>query len=162
MKVKDVMTANSLKYCTPETNLHDAAKAMGDANCGVLPVVDSTKKVLGIVTDRDIALSLARNISTPINERTIGEIMTKNVFTIKSQDELTEAYRKMREKMIGRLPVVDEQGKLEGILSLNKILNETVRQGEKNLGNIQEPGENFLKTIHAISNHHEAKVPAAV
>lgn len=162
MKVKEVMTANSLKYCTPETNLHDAAKAMNDANCGVLPVVDSTKKVLGIVTDRDIALSLSRNISTPIDKRTVGEIMTKNVSTIKSQDDITEAYRQMREKMIGRLPVVDEQGKLEGILSLNKILNETVRKGEKNLGSIQEPGENFMKTIHAISNHHEAKLPSAV
>lgn len=162
MKVKEVMTANSLKYCTPETNLHDAAKAMNDANCGALPVVDSTKKVLGIITDRDIALSLARNISTPINERTIGEIMTKNVFTIKSQDDLTDAYRQMRKKMIGRLPVVDEQGKLEGILSLNKILNETVRMGDKNLGTLQESGENFMKTIHAISNHHEAKFPSAL
>lgn len=162
MKVKEVMTANSLKYCTPETNLHDAARAMGEANCGALPVVDSTKKVLGIVTDRDIALSLAKNNSTPINERTIGEIMTKNVYTVKSQDELTEAYRQMREKMIGRLPVVDAEGKLEGILSLNRILNETVRNGDKNLGTIQEPGENFIKTIHAISNHHEAKVPAAI
>lgn len=162
MKVKEVMTANALKYCTPETNLHDAARAMGEANCGALPVVDSTKKVLGIVTDRDIALSLARNISTPINDRKIGDIMTKNVFTVRSQDEISEAYRQMREKMIGRLPVVDEQGKLEGILSLNRILNETVRHGDNNLGNIQEPGENFLKTIHAISNHHEAKVPSAI
>jgi len=162
MKVKDVMTTSALKYCTPETNLHDAAKAMGEANCGALPVVDSNKKIVGIITDRDICLSLAQNTALPINQRKVGEIMTKNVQTIKSSDDLTAAYRNMREKKIGRLPVVDEHGKLEGIVSWNKILNETVRNGEQNLGSINEAGENLAKTLHAISNKHEAKVPAAV
>jgi CBS domain-containing protein len=160
MRVKDVMTAKSLKFCTPETNLHDAARTMAEANCGALPVVDSNRKVKGIVTDRDICLSLAKNTETPIGKRVVGDIMSKNVETIKGSDEITQAYRSMREKKIGRLPVVDEQGKLEGILSLNKMLNQSVRNGQGNLGTIDEPGENLFKTLHAISKHHEAKVLA--
>jgi CBS domain-containing protein len=162
MKVKDVMTAKSLKFCTPETNLHHAAESMREANCGALPVVDKNKNVLGIVTDRDICLSLARNTTKSFELRTVGEIMTKEVKTVRSTDALEDAYRKMREKKISRLPVVDEQGKLQGIVSLNKLLNMAVTKGQQEMGTVQESGENLIKTLHAVANRREAKTPAVV
>lgn len=65
MKVKDVMTAKSLKTCSPESNLKEAANAMKSANCGVLPVTNHDKKVVGIITDRDICLSLSEDGTVP-------------------------------------------------------------------------------------------------
>ncbi len=162
MKVKDVMTAKSLKFCTPETNLQHAAESMREANCGALPVVDKNKNVLGIVTDRDICLSLARNTTKSFETRTVGEIMTKEVKTVHGTDALEEAYKKMREKKISRLPVVDEQGKLQGIISLNKLLNLTVTKGQQEMGSVNENGENLIKTLHAIANRREAKAPAII
>jgi len=159
MKVQEIMTASSLKYCTPETNLHDAALKMREANCGSLPVVDENKKVLGIVTDRDICLSLTQNVSTPIQNRKIGEIMTTNVKTIHSDEEITSAYRQMRENRIERLPVTDANGKLEGIVSLNKLIHNSIERGNE-VGSWDDLGENLMKTLHAVSDRHEAKMPA--
>lgn len=153
------MTTGSLKYCTPETNLHSAAESMREANCGVLPVVDKNKKVLGIITDRDICLSLAKNTTMALEKRTIGEIMTHDVKTVRSNEDVSEAFRKMREKKVSRLPVVDEKGSLQGIVSLNKLLNATIVKGRDELGTIYDSGENLLKTLHAISTRREAKLP---
>jgi CBS domain-containing protein len=160
MRVKDLMTANALKYCTPETNLHQAARSMREANCGALPVVDRNKKVLGIVTDRDICLSLAQHAEKTANNRTVAEIMTKDVKTVRASDDISEAYRKMRERKIARLPVVDEQGSLKGIISLNKLVHHSVARGSKDIGDVHDNGENLAKTLQAISNRHEAKFPA--
>jgi len=161
MKVKEIMTANALKYCTPETNLHNAAQSMREANCGALPVVDKNKKLLGIITDRDICLSLAQNTDKTIEKRTVGEIMTRDVKTVRATDEISEAYRKMREKKISRLPVVDEEGSLQGILSLNKLLNHSVDKGREAIGDVNATGENLMKTLQAVAKRREAKLPSA-
>jgi CBS domain-containing protein len=161
MRVQDVMTANALKYCTPETNLHQAAKSMREANCGALPVVDRNKKVLGIITDRDICLSLAQHTNKAIDVRTVGEIMSRDVRTIRATEDVSEAYRKMRERKIGRLPVVDEQGNLKGILSLNRLVKHSVARGREAIGDVHDTGENLAKTLQAISNRREAKLPAS-
>ncbi len=162
MKVKEIMTANALKYCTPETNIHNAAQSMREANCGALPVVDRNKRVLGIVTDRDICLSLAQNTNKAIEHRTVGEIMTRDVKTIRGTEDVSEAYRKMRERKIGRLPVVDEQGSLQGIVSLNKLLNVSVEKGKEAVGDVNAAGENLMKTLQAVSKRREAKLPSAL
>jgi CBS domain-containing protein len=77
MKVKDIMTANTLMFCSPETELQNAAKKMKDGNCGALPVVDKDKKVLGIITDRDICLTLADKQAKSPAQMTVGQIMPK-------------------------------------------------------------------------------------
>jgi CBS domain-containing protein len=161
MKVKEIMTANALKFCTPETNIHNAAQSMREANCGALPVVDRNKRVLGIITDRDICLSLAQNTNKAIEHRTVGEIMTRDVKTIRGTEDVSEALRKMRERKIGRLPVVDEQGSLQGIVSLNKLLNVSVAKGKEAVGDVHAAGENLMKTLQAVATRREAKLPSA-
>jgi CBS domain-containing protein len=161
MKVKEIMTANALKFCTPETNIHNAAQSMREANCGALPVVDRNKRVLGIITDRDICLSLAQNTNKAIEHRTVGEIMTRDVKTIRGTEDVSEALRKMRERKIGRLPVVDEQGSLQGIVSLNKLLNFSVAKGKEAVGDVHAAGENLMKTLQAVATRREAKLPSA-
>jgi CBS domain-containing protein len=157
MKVKDVMTARSLKYCSPETNLQNAAKKMKESNCGALPVVDREKKVLGIITDRDICLSLAQKHSTVPDKITVSQIMPSKVHTVKSTDDIAIAYRQMRTNQVGRLPVVDDEGKLKGILSLHHIINKAVGHDGKGLGTVSSPEENLMKTIQAITNRYNGK-----
>ena len=161
MKVKDVMTAETLQYCTPETRLQEAAKAMKANNCGALPVVDSEKRVMGIITDRDICLSLAQKQEAPLADRKVSEVMSRNVQTVESDDEISAAYHRMRKNQIGRLPVVDEKGKLKGIVSLHRLINKQVKEGKKELGDINAPGENLMKTIQAVTDRYRGTKEAA-
>jgi len=152
MKVKEVMTAeHSLESCSPETKLHAAAKTMKTANCGSLPIIDKEKKVVGMVTDRDICLSLAEH-QTPAKTR-IEEIMSTQVHTVGVDEDLSVALRQMRVHQIGRLPVVEGKGKLKGIVSLHQLIDKAVKEG-RGLGKISDSGENLLKTLLAISNRY--------
>jgi CBS domain-containing protein len=92
MKVKDVMTPNAKAIWLTES-LADAAKLMWENDCGVLPIIKDGRKVLGMITDRD----------TP-------------------DDDVDQALQLMQEHKIRRLPVVNPEGELEGILSMNDIV----------------------------------------
>ena len=153
MKVQEVMTASSLKYCSPSTKLHVAAKAMKIANCGVLPVVDRNKKIVGIITDRDICLSLAHTLNKPMNDRNFGDIISKEVHFVNVNDDLTIALKQMRVNKVGRLPVVDRMGKLVGILSLHNLLSKML-DNKYEMGSLSDTGENFAKTIKALSDRY--------
>ncbi len=80
MRVKDVMAICSSKYCASTTKLNDAAKIMKTTNCGALPIIDKDRKVVGIVTDRDIALALTS--PKPATESTVKEVMSSKVYVI--------------------------------------------------------------------------------
>lgn len=151
MKVKEVMSEYSVKYCTPETKLTEAVKAMREGHCGALPVVNQDYKVLGIVTYRDICLTLAEPKTQPWDLRKVGDIMSTNVFTVRSEDEVSTALQNMRKNKIGRLPVVDTTGKLNGIVSLHNLIDHSVIKGKKELWDIKTPGESILKTVHAVA-----------
>lgn len=153
MKVKEIMTADSLQYCSPGTKLLNAAKAMKEANCGALPVLDKENKVIGIITDRDICLALADNQIKPIEKRNVGEVISKNIFSVKTDDEVETALKKMRTNQIGRLPVIDRSGKLKGILSLHNLLSVSL-DGQPELGEVMESGESIAKTVKALSDRY--------
>jgi hypothetical protein len=67
----------------------------------------------------------------------------------------------MRKNQIGRLPVVDEKGKLKGIVSLHRLINNQVKDGKKELGDINAPGENLMKTIQAVTDRYRGTKEAA-
>jgi CBS domain-containing protein len=154
MKVKDLMTANQSKYCRPETKLLQAAKIMETSNFGALPVVDKEKKVIGIITDRDICLSLAQKHATPFAKITVGQIMPTQVNTVNLNDDISVALREMRINQIGRLPVVDSHGKIKGIITLHQLINKAVGSGSELTGTLSGTGENILKTIYAVTNRY--------
>ena len=157
MKVKDLMTTSSLKYCSDETKLHNVAKLMEEGNCGALPVLDKHKKLIGIVTDRDLALALAKKHDVTAPKLEVAEIMTKKVHSVLEEDELTEALKEMRVNKIGRLPVVDEGGKLRGILSLHNLLTQTTTNPKLDIGSLKSNEENILRTIIALSERYALK-----
>lgn len=150
MKVKDVMTAGRLKVCTPETKVANVVKIMKDNNKGALPVVDKTQKVIGILTDRDLAISLSRKTRKTAAEISVKDVLPKlKLCTVKAEDEVSDALREMRRNKIGRLPVVNPEGKLEGMISVDNILSRAINRNEA-IGQISSRSENLAKTVKAL------------
>ena len=98
-----------------------AAQRMHARNVGTLVVLDSEKKPLGLVTDRDLAVRVIGNGHDP-NQTTVGEIMTAFPRTVTEETPIEDALQIMRAGQCRRLPVVDEEGRLVGILSVDDIL----------------------------------------
>jgi CBS domain-containing protein len=101
-------------------SLADAARDMWDCDCGCIPVVDDDQRVIGMITDRDICMA-ALFKGRPIQEISIGNVMSRVVITCRSDDTIQQAERTMREARVRRLPVTDETGRLVGVISLNDI-----------------------------------------
>lgn len=120
MKVTDVMTQSAV-CCSADTNVGAAVELLWVRNCGMLPVVGPDQKLVGIVTDRDICIALGTR-NRLAGELTVGEIATPNVVTCKPDDEIHEALQTMADKQVRRLPVVNNAGIPQGILSMDDII----------------------------------------
>jgi CBS domain-containing protein len=107
--------------CNPGTNVGAAVELLWSHNCGMLPVVGVKNRLVGIVTDRDISIAMGTRNRLP-GDVTVGEIATTNVFTCKPDDEIHEALSTMAEKQVRRLPVVNDEGVPQGILSMDDII----------------------------------------
>ncbi len=128
MKVKEIMT-RKVESCVPETALGIAARAMEKADCGALPVVRNGKTI-GIITDRDICLALAQKDSRP-SDLKVGQIMSRGVYACREEDDVARALKTMGRNHVRRLPVVDRNGKLRGILSMDDVALHALEKGEK-------------------------------
>lgn len=120
MKVKDVMTQSAIS-CGPDTNVGEAVELMWVRNCGMLPVVGPDKKLVGVVTDRDVCVAMGTR-NRLAGDLTVGEIATQKVYTCLADEEIHEALGTMANYQVRRLPVVNKEGVLEGILSMDDIV----------------------------------------
>ena len=136
MNVSEVMTAQVVT-ATPRSTIREVARTMVQIESGAVPVVDDGK-VVGLVTDRDIVIRVVAegaSLDTPV-----AEVMTAGVETCREDDNVADAAGKMGAKQIRRLIVLDEQGKLSGIVSLGDI---AVDYGAKAVGRtLEEISEN--------------------
>lgn len=119
MKVQEVMSSPA-HSCTADTSLAAAAIVMRDYKCGALPVLDEQGRPIGILTDRDICMATAREKRFPA-AITVHEVMTPRPLTCFPQTGLAEVVDLMAEHRVRRLPVVDLEGKLVGIVSLSDV-----------------------------------------
>ena len=111
--IQEAMTPNPTTV-EPTTTVQEAAKSMKSEDIGSLPIVDGDKLV-GVITDRDLAIRVvAEGRGT---DTTVGEIASKDVVTVDPQQSIEEAARLMAEHQVRRLPVVEEDGRLVGILA---------------------------------------------
>ncbi len=117
MRCREIMTS-SVKTATRDMTLQDAAVLMRDGDMGAVPVVEDGKLV-GIVTDRDIVV---RSIADgkPASS-SVGEAMTSEIFSVGPDDFAFEAVRLMGDKQIRRVPVVNDDGELAGIIAMADI-----------------------------------------
>jgi CBS domain-containing protein len=120
MKVRDIMTQPA-STCTADTSAAVAGRRMQVALCGILPVIDARGKLVGVVTDRDLFLITAGAGRSAANVG-VHEAMTKKVVTCGPNDELATALATMRARGLRRLPVVDLDGHLLGLLSIDDIV----------------------------------------
>ena len=117
IRCQDIMTSN-VQTATREMSLREVAGMMRDGDVGSIPVVEDGNLV-GIVTDRDIVVRSTadgKDASSPV-----GEAMTTEIFSVKPGDFVFDAIRLMGDKQVRRLPVVDENGALAGIIAMADI-----------------------------------------
>lgn len=153
MQVREVMTGN-VKSCRPVTNLAEAAKIMWDNDCGVLPAVNDEGKIIGTITDRDIAIAVGTK-NRLASDITVGEIIPHQVFTTTPDEDIKSALNIMRDARVRRLPVVDGNGVLQGILSMNDI----VLRAKPGLPDLSY--EDVLNTFKAICEHQTTRAAVA-
>ncbi len=125
MIVADLMTENIARV-RPDQSLNDAARLMWECDCGALPVLNEIGEVCGMITDRDICMATWLQNRAP-SELRVSNAMSRQLHHCSPQDPISTAEALMRLKQIRRLPVLDGEGHLLGILSLADIAKETVQ-----------------------------------
>jgi len=111
--IREFMTKNP-RTVSPDQTIQDAAKIMRDEDTGVVPITES-ENLTGVITDRDIVIRAVAEGRD--GQTTVREVASQDVVTIDPQQDLDEALRLMAQHQVRRLPVVEEDGRLVGIVS---------------------------------------------
>jgi CBS domain-containing protein len=127
MKIEDLMTRD-VSSCRSDETANRAAQLMWEGDCGAIPVVDAEERPIGMITDRDICMA-AYTQGRVLSDIRVHDVMSRGVLACGADDSLTEAETAMGQKRVHRLPVVDAQGRLVGILSLNDLARRSVQVG---------------------------------
>jgi CBS domain-containing protein len=137
MKVRDVMTRD-VQTVTPDQPVQQAASFMLSADAGSIPVTEGDR-LLGMITDRDIAvrgIAKGHGPDTPVRD-----LMTNDLVIVRDDEDVEEAATRMSDAQVRRLPVVDGEEKLCGIVSLGDLSRETDREcATQALEGVTQPG----------------------
>ena len=128
MLVENLMT-RQVQSCQAGDSLAHAAQLMWQHDCGAIPVCagNGVQRVVGVITDRDICMS-ALFEGKPLKDLRVNEAMSKSLTTVRPSDSLAQAERVMRDSHIRRLPVIDRDGALIGMISLADLAREAIRE----------------------------------
>ena len=137
MRVFDIMTPDPAR-CTPDSTAREAALLMKEHDCGLIPVVESgqSQRLVGTVTDRDIAVRGVAAGKGP--EVRVSELMTPRPVTAGPEDEVEVVREVMVAQLVRRVPVVDSDGKLVGIVAQADIAREEGAASDQEVGRIVE------------------------
>jgi CBS domain-containing protein len=119
MNVREIMS-RQVRTCRREDSLNAAAQLMWENDCGSLPVVDEGGKAVAMLTDRDICMA-AYTQGQPLESISVASAASREIFTVRENQPVDDAEALMREHQVRRVPVVDESGKLTGIVSMNDL-----------------------------------------
>lgn len=149
MNVKEVMV-DKVSTCNLDTPLDSIALTMWNNDCGCVPVVDEQNKPIGMVTDRDIAIGAALQ-HKPLWEIKARDITnSRPVYQCNGSDDIHHALDLMREHSVRRLPVVNRQGKLAGIVSSGDLIASADLAAGAKL-----PFAETVGMLKAVSGHHQ-------
>lgn len=118
MKIKDIMSKNVV-IVAPETLLHEVARKMQQSDCGSI-LVGADDKLVGVITDRDLALRCVAESHDPTATKA-EQVMTKQILYCRDTDEMEDVALNMTENKVRRLPVLDKDKRLVGIISLGDM-----------------------------------------
>jgi CBS domain-containing protein len=147
MNVQSLMTKNP-KSCRAEESLRTAAYLMWECDIGSIPVVDHDHHVVGMITDRDICMAAYFRDRT-LSDIRVHEAMASSIVACKPEDDVKTAERLMRDNQIRRLPVIDREGRLLGVLSVNDLARRAATDRHLSSPQVAETG--VVTTIAAIA-----------
>ena len=140
MKCDEVMTKNPV-CCLPNDNVVKAAQLMKRIDIGSIPIIETeqTKKLVGMLTDRDLALKIVAEGRDPKSTK-VEEVMTRNVVTCRTDDDLQKALDLMAEHQLRRIPVMDSSNGISGIIAQADVATR-LNQPEKTAAMVKEISE---------------------
>jgi CBS domain-containing protein len=150
MKVQEIMTRGA-ETCALETGLAEAAHLMWDGDCGILPVVQDGGLVVGVITDRDICMAAALN-GELLTELPVSRVITSEVYACQPETDVRDALKTMQQHRVRRLPIVNDEGRLQGILSMNDLALEA-KDGTN--GQAELSYADVVMTMKAICAHRD-------
>jgi CBS domain-containing protein len=154
MKVRDLMSQH-VRTCRVNADLSEVAMQMWTGDCGIVPILEEDGRLAGVLTDRDICMAVATK-HRPAGGILAKELIGSDTHFCARDDDIQDALRLMAHRKVRRLPVVNEAGKVEGILSVNDvILASAPSQGKK--GDALTYAE-AMETLRSISAHRFAMV----
>ena len=109
----------------PDETIPEVARRMRDLHVGDVVIADSQNRPVGLLTDRDIVIKAIAGGANTLGTLTVGKVMSHDVITVRATEPIHVALQKMQKHGIRRLPVVGTDGRLEGILTLDDILEVT-------------------------------------
>jgi len=139
--VRDIMTTDPA--CVSEKDsIRDVARIMAREDTGIVPVVDG-KKIVGMITDRDIVVRLVAEGKDPANAK-VNEAMTKNIRAVKEDSTVNDVLDVMSRAQVRRVPVVNDRDEIVGIVSMGDVAERTNADGKvgKAVENISEAPPN--------------------
>jgi len=147
MRVDALMTSE-VKTCYAQDSVHTAARLMWENDLGCLPVVDEEAHVVGMITDRDVCMA-SYTAGRPLWEISVAEPMCRTIWSCRPFDEVAAVASTMKERKVRRVPVLDAQGRVVGLITLSDIAREAVRT-EKKKRRLRDSGFEVAETLAAI------------
>jgi CBS domain-containing protein len=148
MQVSQAMSTPA-RTCRGNTQLAQAAKMMAANNCGCLPVVDDGGYLIGLITDRDISITVADRHQNPW-QLAVRDVMTKSVVSCTPDDPIETALTIFSDLGVRRLPVVDAAGHVTGLLSIDDLV---LHAGQRGL-----PEDGVFQTLRSICSAETGKI----
>ena len=149
MKVKELMSTD-VKTSREDTDLSTVTRLMWDGDCGIIPIVNDDRQVVGVVTDRDICIAAATRSTNPAG-LSARDVMSRSVTTCSETDDVRVALAALKDRRLHRLPVVDRQRRLVGVISLADLVTRAEFRRDADV-----PGEEFLEAMKTITAHRAA------
>ena len=141
-KCSEVMTREPV-CCEPGDSVTQVAMLMKSEDVGSIPVVDSRdgRKLIGIVTDRDLVVNILA-VGSPVEGATVRDAMTANPESCSENEDVTKAVDLMADRQVRRMPIVDESGRLSGIIAQADVATRVKRDAKTGelVEAISEPG----------------------
>jgi CBS domain-containing protein len=141
--VREIMTEHP-KCCSPQETVAAAARQMVSGNCGAIPVIDPlTHRLMGMLTDRDIACRVAAQGLDPARIP-VQQVMSRQIAAVGPETDILECFRLMEERQVRRLPIVDGNGTVIGMVS----------QADLAIASEREPGleHEFAAMVEEVSH----------
>ena len=152
MRVSEVMITN-VRSCTPQTDLETVAMEMWNGDCGSIPVMNDSGMPIGMITDRDIAMAGALQHKA-LRDITTSEVINgRDVQCCNSEDAIDAALQAIAAGHVRRLPVIDDNGCLQGILSVDDVVAYSER-GKRGEGKPDLSFDDAMTTLKAVCKHH--------